>query len=126
MNRILNYYNNSRHETLTQTLFTAYPELKQTYPNGISPKIMNDNYALERLFVIECKKYNYYITSKPDYKLDKNQKVKIHNEHNNFEKRRTLINKNEYKVKNRNGNIYELINTNTNEKIYKPRYEIIK
>ena len=71
-------------------------------------------------------KNNYYITSKPDYKLDKNQKVKIHNEHNNFEKRRTLINKNEYKVKNRNGNIYELINTNTNEKIYKPRYEIIK
>ena len=56
MNRMWNYYNNSRHETLTQTLFTAHPELKQTYPNGISPKIMNDNYALERLFVIECKK----------------------------------------------------------------------
>ena len=28
MNLILYYYNNSRHETLTKTLFKAYPELK--------------------------------------------------------------------------------------------------
>ena len=45
---ILDYYNSTRHETLTQTLFKANPELKGTYPNGISPKIMNDNPELEK------------------------------------------------------------------------------
>ena len=55
---ILDYYNNTRHETLTQTLFKAYPELKRTYPNGITPKDVNNSPQLERLFVIECKKYN--------------------------------------------------------------------
>ena len=29
MNKVLNYYNQSRHETLTQTLFKAYPRIKR-------------------------------------------------------------------------------------------------
>ena len=123
---ILDYYNNTRHETLTQTLFKAYPELKETYPNGISPKIMNENPELEKLYVIECKKYNYYITTKPDYKLNKNEDVRILNDNSIFEKRRTKLNKDIFKVNNQIGNIYELINTQTNEKVYKPRYKIDK
>ena len=51
LNLILDYYNSTRHETLTQTLFKSYPELKQQYLNGISPKIMNDNQELERLYM---------------------------------------------------------------------------
>ena len=121
---ILNYYNNSRHETLTQTLFKAYPELKRTYPNGITPKDVNNSPELERLFVIECKKYNYYISSHHDYNLNQNQNVRVLNDTSVFEKRRTKLNKDIFKVNNRIGNIYELVNTKTNEKVYKPRYKI--
>ena len=69
MNKVLNYYNQSRHETLTQTLFKAYPELKKIF-KFISPWIMEHNELdLEIKFVKECIKYNYYIKLKPDYKI---------------------------------------------------------
>jgi hypothetical protein len=64
MDLILYYYNNTRHETLTSTLFKAYPELKSVYKNGITPAIMDVNPELERLYAMECKKHNYYVQSK--------------------------------------------------------------
>jgi hypothetical protein len=42
MDKILYYYNQSRRETLTQTLFKAYPELKEMY-KFISPYIMEQD-----------------------------------------------------------------------------------
>ncbi len=69
MNKILNYYNNSRHETLTNVLFKSYPELKDYY-KFISPSIMkNNDFDLETKFVKECFKYNYYVKTKPDYDI---------------------------------------------------------
>jgi len=124
MNKILNYYNNSRHETLTQTLFKAYPELKNIY-KFISPYIMeHNNENLETLFVKECIKYNYLIKSKPDYKINNNEVVKVVNDNSKLQKKRTIINKDDYKIKNQIGNIFEVKNTRTNETTFKPRYFI--
>ena len=126
MNKILNYYNNSRHETLTKTLFKAYPELKQDYPNGISPKDVNENNELETLYVKECIKYNLFITSQNNYKLNKNDNVKVVNINDKMKKKRTILNKDDYKVIDKVGNIYKLKNTTTNNVIFKPRFEIKK
>ena len=124
MNKILNYYNNSRHETLTQTLFKAYPDLKLIY-KFISPYIMeHNNNNLETLFVKECIKYNYYIKQKSDYEIDKNDVVKITSDNDKLKKKRTILDKDDYKVINYNGNIFKLQNTRTNENIFRPRYAL--
>ena len=124
MDIILNFYNHSRHETLTQTLFKAYPELKETY-KFISPYIMeNNDDNLENLFVKECIKYNYYIKSKPDYKIDDKEDIKVVNDNSKLQKKRTILSKDNYKITNKFGNIFEVKNTRTNESLFKPRYQI--
>ena len=41
MNIILNYYNNTRHETLIEIILKSYSELKSKYINGISSNDIN-------------------------------------------------------------------------------------
>ena len=41
MNIILNYYNNTRYESLTEIILKSHPELKSKYINGISPNDIN-------------------------------------------------------------------------------------
>ena len=123
MDKILNYYNEARHDTLTQTLFKAYPELKSKY-KFISPSIMEHNPELEKLFVKECVKYNFFISSQNDFELNKNDIVKIVSNEGKLGKRRAILDKDDYKVVDKVGNVYELKNVRTGEKIYKPRFEI--
>ena len=120
MDLILYYYNNTRHETLTSTLFKAYPELKSRYRNGITPAIMDANPELERLFAMECMKHNYYVKSKRDYDINVGDEVQIVNENNPLEKKRTILNKNPHIVTKRIGNIYEL--SHEDETTYRPRF----
>ena len=125
MDIILKYYNNSRHETLSQTLFKAYPELKSVY-DFISPAIMENNpYDLETKFVKECIKYNLSITSKDDYTINKNDTVEIYNNTSKLEKKRSKISKDKYKIIKKESNIFKLKNINNDKDIiYKPRYQI--
>ena len=60
----------------------------------------------------------------PDYELNKDDVVRVYNSKNALQKRRTLLNKDLFKVKGVKGNIFELENTNTKQKLYKPRFEI--
>ena len=133
MNKIINYYNNTRHETLTKILFKAYPELKEDYLNGISPKDVNENNKLETLYVKECIKYNLFVSSQNNYELDKNETVKVYNNMNKMStlplaksKKRTTLLKDDYKVVDKVGNIYKLKNVSTNRVLFKPRFEIKK
>ena len=109
MDLILHYYNNTRHETLTSTLFKAYPELKSRYRNGISPAIMDSDPELERLFAMECMKHNYFVQSKQGYDINIGSEVQIVNESNPLEKKRTILNKYPHMVIDRKGNIYQLM-----------------
>ena len=131
MNIILDYYNNSRHETLTKMLFEADPNLIKKYPKGISPLIVNYHDYLEKLYVEECIKYNYHIITQKDYKINIDDVVKIVNKKEslideNKINSRTILSKDDYKVINQIGNNYELINLRTNKRVFRPRYEIKK
>ena len=131
MDFILNFYNNARHETLTKTIFKSHPEIKQQLsgnlfspPPFISPSMVNESDELEKIFVEECMKYNYSIMTKPDYHIDKDDIVKITSEKDKLGKKRSILDKDYYKLVNKNGNIYELLGTTTNKKAFKPRFEI--
>ena len=129
MNTILNYYSNTRHETLTKILYQAAPELKIKYPNGISPKFVNDNKYLETLYVQECIKYNYHIITQKDFKLNNDDIVKVVNKKDsiideNKINSRSILSKDNYRIIGQQGNIYSLLNENKDKIIYRPRYEI--
>ena len=81
---------------------------------------MDANPELERLFAMECKKYNYYVQSKSDYNINVGDQVQIVNENNPLEKKRTILNKYPHTVTNRNGNIYELMYNDST--VYRPRF----
>ena len=125
MNKVLNYYNNARHETLTKVIFKSHPELKLKY-TSISPELMKDHKELEKIFVEECLKYNFDIVSNPDYKLNENDIVRVTSEKNKLGKKRNILDRYDYKVIGQDGNIFKLRNTKTNVEIYKPRFEIDK
>ena len=124
MNLILYYYNTTRHDTLTKIIFSSHPELKKNYPLGITPYDVNNNPELEKIYVIECKKYNFYIKSKPDYEIKEGETVKVVNDYLPFEKKRTILSKDNHKVIKQTGNVYEVENLKTNKTTIKPRYKI--
>jgi hypothetical protein len=123
MNKILKYYNEARHEGLTNIIFKSHPELKSKY-SFISPSIMEHNPELEKIYIKECIKYNFYISTQPDYELNKNDIVKVVSTVGKLGKKRTILDKDDYKIIKQSGNIYELKNVRTGAKIYKPRFEI--
>jgi len=123
MDRILNFYNTSRHETLTQTLFQAYPALKSKH-SFISPLIVSSNKELETLYVKECIKHNLFTSSQSDFELAPNATVKVVSDEGPFAKKRSILSKDSFKVINKDGNVYELTNTKTGHKVFKPRFEI--
>ena len=123
MNKILKYYNDARHEGLTNILFKSHPELKSKY-EFISPSIMEHNPELEKIYIKECIKYNFYISTQPDYELNKNDIVKVVSTVGKLGKKRTILDKDDYKIIKQSGNIYELKNVRTGDIIYKPRFEI--
>ena len=70
-------------------------------------------------------KHNFYVISKPDYKLNQNDIVRITREKNKLGKKRSILDKDLFKITKQEGNIYELKNIKTNDKVYRPRFEII-
>ena len=55
MDLILYYYNNTAHDSLTKMLFKRHPELKEVYPQGITPAIMESSKELETEYVKACR-----------------------------------------------------------------------
>ena len=100
--------------------------------------MVQHNPELEKIFVEECIKYNFDIINKPDYKpqsgpdslgefkLNIGDVVQVTNENSTFGKKRTILNPDKFKVIGQKGNIYELENLRSFERIYKPRFQIKK
>ena len=96
MNIILNYYNNTRYETLTEIILKSHPELKSKYINGISS---NDiNIELEQIYIVECKKYNLYVMLTHNFQLNKRENINITSEISKLFKKRSIFDKNNYTV----------------------------
>ena len=60
----------------------------------------------------------------PPYSKSVNDVVKVESTVGKLGKKRTILDKDDYKIIKQIGNIYELKNVRTGEKIYKPRFEI--
>ena len=119
MNEILNYYNNTRHEGLTKIILVSHPELKVKYPNDI-------NSELEKIYVIECKKWNLSIITQKDFHTKQNEEVKIVNLNGKLMKKRTILSKDHYIVQGYKGNMLKLKSFKSGGIEYRPRYLITK
>ena len=84
----------------------------------------NNDFDLETKYVKECIKYNFYIKSQPDYKINDNEVVKVYNDASKLEKKRTKLLKDDYKIESHRGNLFKLQNINNNNVIIKPRAQI--
>ena len=111
MDLILYYYNNTAHDTLTQTVFKLHPELKQVYPEGITPAIMNENADLENIYVKACMEYNYNVKKQTNFILNPGDIVKITFNGDKFTKKRAYLDKTDYIVQGYVGNMVELKNS---------------
>ena len=134
MNKIIKIYNSAPHKTLTKILFNSAPNLKNKFKYGISPNDVENNEALETLFVETCLKYNALIKSQDDYFLKPGDKVRIYNKNlsdklfegtANKTNKRSVLSKDIYVVNGYYGNLIQLQGPN-NEKIYKPRRDLEK
>jgi hypothetical protein len=115
----LKYYNNSVHKTLSEVISKHYGK-----PMKITPSMVQFDRNLEKIYVEECIKYNFAITSQPGFKLNVGDEVQISNVYNPLEKNRTILDKDKYKVKAIEGNLYKLSNTRTGKSIYRSRFQI--
>ena len=126
MNEILNYYNNTRHEGLTKVILSNHPELKHRYPNGICPNDVSQNRELEKIYVIECKKWNLSIITQKDFHPKQNEEVKIVNLNGKLMKKRTILSKDHYIVQGYKWNVLKLKSLKSGGIEYRPRYLITK
>ena len=124
MDLILYYYNNTAHDTLTHLLFKLHPELKQIYPEGITPAIIDANPDLENLYVKACIEHNFKVKTQSDFILKPGDRVKISFNGGKFTKKRAYLDKTDYIVQGYVGNMVELRNSKTGEIEYRPRYQI--
>ena len=124
MNEILNYYNNTRHEGLTKIILSNHPELKHRYPNGICPNDVSQNRELEKIYVIECKKWNLIVMSQNDFIVNVGENVKIVNTNDKMKKKRTILSKDKYTIQGYKGNMIKLKNSRNGLIEYRPRYLI--
>ena len=119
LDTILKYYNNSVHKTLSEVISKHYGK-----PTKVTPSMVQFDRNLEKIYVEECIKYNFGITSQPGFKLNVGDEVQISNVYNPLEKNRTILDKDKYKVKAIEGNLYKLSNTRTGKSIYRSRFQI--
>lgn len=130
MNKVLDNYNNAPHDTITKACFNNDYRLKILYPNGISPN--NLHYGgdmgicpkgvryLERLFMMECLKYNYIVSDKTT-DLNLRDKCRIYEEPNKFDKKRSKLSKDVYQILGLDGKFYQCQNIRTGEMKNVPR-----
>lgn len=119
MNEILKYYNNTTHKTLSKILSNHFGRCIKITPND-----MFRNKEYENIYIIECMKYNYNILSNIN-KFKIGDIVRITQDYNTFEKKRSILSKYLFKIIDIKGNIFILQNTKNNKDIrFKTMFEI--
>ena len=124
---ILDFYNNSPHKTLSQTILKSEPELRPLFKYGITPNEVNLIPELESIFVRECLKHNMYFNKENIVgKLCRIYIIKHDDKENKFKKYRSKLSTEIYKIISKDGKLYrcEDINNTKNKKLV-PRFEIV-
>ena len=111
MNEILKYYNNTTHKTLSKILSNHFGRCIKITPNDM---FRNKEY------------YNILSdVDKSNTKFKIGDIVRITQDYNTFEKKRSILSKYLFKIIDINGNIYTLQNTKNNKDIrFKTMFEI--
>ena len=123
MNNILKYYNTTTHKTISKIVSDGLKSRGQK-PVEISPFDMMNNKEYEDIYILECMKYNFNINEHIiSFKVG--DIVRITENYNTFEKKRSILSKDLFKIIGINGNIYILENTkNKDDKRFKTMFEI--
>ena len=125
MNNILKYYNTTTHKTISKIVSDGLKS-KGLKPVKISPFDMMNNKEYEDIYILECMKYNFNILEHT-IKFKIGDIVRITENYNTFEKKRSILTKDLFKNIGINGNIYILENTKNKDDIrYKTRFEMKK
>ena len=106
-------YNNAPHKTLSKYA-----------GKSVSPNDVDNDEELEAFIVRRIQQDNFNIMNQPGYNLKEGLKVKVYNNRSSMAKRRSEIEPGDWKVNQRIGSLFELIDENTGETELKSRYQI--
>lgn len=126
MDLILDYYNNTPHKTLSETILKSEPKLRPIFKYGITPNEVQNIPELEEIFVRECLKHNLYLVKEKENIVG--ELCRIYNKvegRDKFKKLRSKLSTEIYKVNSKKGKLYECIDLNNDKNIkLVPRFEI--
>ena len=127
MDVILNFYNNTPHKTLSETILKAELDLRPIFKYGITPNEVQFIPELEEIFVRECLKHNLYLVKEKENIVG--ELCRIYNKaegKDKFKKIRSKLTTEVYRVNAKKGKLYECIDVNnTKNKKLVPRFEIV-
>ncbi|MDY4849037.1 MAG: hypothetical protein SO176_02090, partial [Bacilli bacterium] len=113
MQKIVYLYNNSPHSTLSKYA-----------GQSVSPEEVDNDPELEDFITRKIKQENYIIMNSPGFNLSKGSNVDVYNVDSSMAKRRTINQIGKFKVNDRRGAMFEVINDETGEKQILPRYKL--
>ena len=113
MKQLVYLYNNSPHSTLSKYAGQL-----------VSPEDVDNDPELEDFIIRKIKQENYSIMNNPGFNLSKGAKVDVYNVDSSMAKRRTIKQEGKFKINDRRGAMFEVINDETGEKQIVPRYKL--
>ena len=113
MQKIVYLYNNSPHSSLSKYA-----------GQSVSPEEVDNDPELEDFITRKIKQENYIIMNSPGFNLSKGSNVDVYNVDSSMAKRRTIKQTGKFKVNDRRGVMFEVINDETGEKQILPRYKL--
>ena len=113
MKRLVELYNNSPHTTL------SYYAGEQ-----ISPLMAQNDSVLEKFIMRRICQENFNVKSQDGYKIPMGEIVKVYNDFDKFDKRRSVIQPGNYYVSDYKNGLYEITDYDTNETQLLPRARI--
>ena len=113
MKQIVYLYNNSPHSTLSKYAGQL-----------VTPEDVDNDPELEDFIIRKIKQENYSIMNNPGFNLSKGAKVDVYNVDSSMAKRRTIKQEGKFKINDRRGAMFEVINDETGEKQIVPRYKL--
>ena len=113
MKRLVELYNNSPHTTL------SYYAGEQ-----ISPLMAQNDSVLEKFIMRRICQENFNVKSQDGYKIPMGEIVKVYNNFDKFDKRRSVIQPGNYYVSDYKNGLYEITDYDTNDTQLLPRARI--
>lgn len=113
MDDLVKMYNNAPHKTLTY--YAGDPT---------TPLQVQNNPDLEKFIIRKICQDNFNIKKQDGFELEENSYVKVYNEPDKFQKRRSIIQPGRHQIGKFHNGLYEVFETETGKVQYLPRYRL--